>query len=151
MKRYYFIGSAFICCSSGLLMVASCNRDALPRQEEQLVGRWEWVETSGGNKLPVTPALTGHTSAIEFDQQGRACFYQDGSMMGAATFSIRAGSRQHRKQYLIMYHGYRGQQYYTVAGNYLYIQDADGLQRSHVFSRVSSKANSNVPRLPGEL
>ena len=113
-----------------------CSRDGLPDPAEQLVGRWEWVSSTAEDSLQLTPAITGHTSAMEFDSRGRACFFQDGHMTGAATFVVRRNQRQQNK-HLLIYHGYKGQQYYTIVGNRLYLQDADDAQGGHVFDRAA--------------
>jgi len=119
-------------CLGGALLTG-CSRDSVAGVEDQLVGRWEWVETTTPtNDLKLTPAVVGHTSAVEFDRRGRARFYQDNSMTGAAQFTLR--HRGYHKQ-LIMYHGYRGHQYYEVVGNRLRLRDADAEGRGHLFSR----------------
>lgn len=117
----------------GSFITAGCSRDSVAGVEDQLIGRWEWVETTlPSDSLKLTPALVGHTSAVDFDRRGRARFYQDNSMTGAAHFTLRRRSR--RKQ-LIVYHGYRSHQYYTVVGNRLYLRDTDAEGRGHLFAR----------------
>lgn len=133
----------------GEILATGCSRDSVAGVEEQLVGRWEWVETTTSpNNLKITPALVGHTSAVEFDRRGRARFYQDNSMTGAAQFTLRG--RGHHKR-LLVYHGYRGHQYYKVVGNRLYLRDADAEGHGHLFSRkrtVPATAGHTVPAAP---
>jgi len=132
MSSLYWKSSIVLMCLGGAL-VTGCSRDSVAGVEDQLVGRWEWVETTTPtNDLKLTPTIVGHTSAVEFDRRGRARFYQDNSMTGAAQFTLRR--RSHRKQ-LIVYHGYRGHQYYQVIGNRLYLHDTDLEGRGHLFSR----------------
>ncbi|UOR05793.1 hypothetical protein MUN82_01540 [Hymenobacter aerilatus] len=132
MNKLYAKGSLILLCVGGFL-TTGCSRDSVAGVEDQLVGRWEWVETTlPSDSLKLTPAVVGHTSAVDFDRRGRARFYQDNSMTGAAQFSLRRRSR--RKQ-LIVYHGYRAHQYYTIVGNRLYLRDTDSEGRGHMFAR----------------
>ena len=144
MNVLYQKGGAVLLCV-GSLFTTGCSRDSVAGVEDQLVGRWEWVETTlPTDSLKLTPALVGHTSAVEFDRRGRARFYQDNSMTGAAQFTLRR--RSHRNQ-LIVYHGYRAHQFYTVVGNRLYLRDTDAEGRGHLFARkrpVSSVAGNTV-------
>ncbi|MBC6988372.1 MULTISPECIES: hypothetical protein [Hymenobacter] len=113
----------------------------MPTVEEQLVGRWEWVQTttkSGVNAA--TPSNTGHTNVIEFDRRGRARFYHDGSLTGAAMFSVRRGvsAKNHRKGHFIIYRGYNNEQFCSVSGDKLFLEDAGGTKGSHVFFKEAS-------------
>ena len=143
MKLWYLILPV---AALSLLGYFGCSRDELPDPTKQLVGRWEWIESSTPEEqTKLTPAITGHTSAVEFDNRGRACFFQDGQMTGAATFTVRRTPHE-QNQHLLIYRGYKGQQYYTIVGNRLYLQDADDAQGGHVFGRaIPVAANHMTP------
>ena len=142
MKPWYLLLPV---AALSILSYFGCSRDGLPDPTEQLVGHWEWLESSTPeDQTKLTPAVTGHTSAIEFDNRGRACFFQDGHMTGAATFTVRRTQRP-QNQHLLIYRGYKGQQYYTIVGNRLYLQDADDAQGGHVFSRTTPGTASHTP------
>ncbi|AII51054.1 hypothetical protein [Hymenobacter sp. APR13] len=101
--------------------------------EQQLVGRWEWQQSSTGSATVLTPATTGHEVVVEFDRRGRAMFYQDGSLQSAAAFSVR---QQRPGRHIIQYRGYGGSQYYTVSGNVLYLQEMKGQTTRHSYVRL---------------
>ncbi|MBC6697875.1 hypothetical protein [Hymenobacter sp. BT190] len=105
----------------------------MPPMEQQLVGRWEWQQTSTNSTSIVTPATTGHEVVVEFDRRGRAMFYQDGGLQGAAAFSVR---QQRPGRHIIQYRGYAGSQYYTVSGNVLYLQEMTGQITRHSYVRL---------------
>lgn len=110
--------------------------------EEQLVGRWEWVQTASptGNNA-ATPATTGHTVVVEFDRRGRARFYQDGAMIGAAKFRLKSvGNGWRKSKNLIIYRGYKSQQFYTVSGNKLILQDTDNSRGGNVYYKGKQTA-----------
>jgi hypothetical protein len=114
--------------------------------EQQLVGRWEWQQTSTGSANTLTPASTGHEVVVEFDRRGRAIFYQDGQLQSAAAFSVR---RQRPGRHIIQYRGYAGSQYYSVSGNVLYLQEMHGQATRHSYVRLPtshslSTTNSSV-------
>jgi len=143
MKYWYSILPVAGLCAS-TIGCFSCSRDSLPNPDMQLVGRWEWIESSNSDDdLKLTPAVTGHTSAMEFDNRGRACFFEDGHMTGAANFTVRYNRRK-ANQHLLIYHGYKGQQYYTIVGNRLFIQDDSEDTGGHIFSRVEPVATGNT-------
>lgn len=131
-----------ISCGAGAAFVfASCSRDSLPTAEEQLVGRWQWVETSVQTDPAITPTITGHHVWIDFDRRGRARFYEDGTLRGAAAFSVRRALRSdsHRPfRNVIIYRGYQGSQFYSVSGNRLTLQDANGKFSQHQYVRIAT-------------
>ncbi|WP_045687652.1 hypothetical protein [Hymenobacter sp. AT01-02] len=139
-----FLRQLFI-TGGAAVFLAACNRDSLPTAEEQLVGRWEWVESSIVSDPALTPAVTGHRIRIEFDRRGRARFFEDGTLRGAAAYSVRRAARSNAKnkyRHVIIYRGYQSSQYYLVSGNRLYLQDANGKLSNHQYIRV---ANSTTP------
>ena len=113
----------------------SCSRDSMPTMEDQLVGRWEWVQSAAtAGKGTSTPATTGHTVVVEFDRRGRARFYQDGAMIGAAKFRLKAvGNGWRKSKNLIIYRGYKSQQFYSVSGNKLILQDTENGKGGNVY------------------
>lgn len=115
------------------LLSAACSRDSMPAMEQQLVGRWEWQQSSTGSADVLTPATTGHEVVVEFDRRGRAMFYQDGALQSAAAFSVR---QQRPGRHVIQYRGYGGSQYYTVSGNVLYLQEMKGQTTRHSYVRL---------------
>ena len=129
--------------AAGLLgmgaLLTSCSRDALPTMEEGLVGRWEWQQTTTTNKAFLTPANTGHKVVVEFDRRGRARFYQDDQLVSAAAFSVRRDriSLGEPTRHLIIYRGYQNNQYYSVSGNHLRLQDASGKFMDHSYIRMT--------------
>ncbi|UOQ55280.1 hypothetical protein [Hymenobacter cellulosivorans] len=111
---------------------SACSRDSVPTMEDQLVGRWEWVQTA--SPTLATPASTGHTVEVEFDRRGRARFFQDGAMIGAARFRLKAvGNGLRKSKNMIIYRGYRSQQFYTVSGNRLILQDSENSRGGNVY------------------
>lgn len=123
------------------LFLGACNRDAIPTMEQQLMGRWEWQQTLNGSEPALTPVNTGHQMVVEFDRRGRACFYQDGSLVGVAAFSIRhkRGSFRRPGRHIIQYRGYEGTQYYSVAGNILHLEEMRGKPGHHSYVRLPSE------------
>lgn len=117
-----------------LLLGSACSRDSVPTMEDQLVGRWEWVQSA--SPIAATPASTGHTVEVEFDRRGRARFFQDGAMIGAARFRLKTvGNGWRKNQNLIIYRGYHSQQFYTVSGNKLILQDSENSKGGNVYYR----------------
>jgi hypothetical protein len=132
MKAFYTT------CFFGLIAAVSgsaCSRDSVPTMEDQLVGRWEWVQGAGmAGTGAATPATTGHTVVVEFDRRGRARFYQDGAMIGAARFRLKAvGNGWRKSKNMIIYRGYKSQQFYSVSGNKLILQDTDNGKGGNVY------------------
>lgn len=128
------------------LLSAACSRDSMPPMEQQLVGRWEWQQTSTSPTNILTPVTTGHEVVVEFDRRGRAMFYQDGELQSAAAFSVR---QQRPGRHIIQYRGYAGSQYYSVSGNVLYLQEMTGHATRHSYVRLPagralSTANSSA-------
>lgn len=123
------------------LITSACNRDSVPTMEQQLVGRWEWQQTSGNSNLALTPASTGHQIVVVFDRRGRARFYQDGSLLSAAAFTVRhkRGSFRRPGRHIIQYRGYEGTQYYSVSGNTLYLEEMRGKTIRHSYVRLPSE------------
>ncbi len=119
------------------ILPLACSRDTLPPVEQQLVGRWEWQETSTG-AASSTPATTGHQRIVEFDRRGRAKFYQDGELQSAVAFSVRRQRTGWRgpKRHVIQYRGYSSSQYYSVSGNVLYLQEMQGKATHHSYVRL---------------
>lgn len=147
LNFYYFMYSlvrgVLLPLGTGLLLFTSaCSRDSLPTAEEQLVGRWEWVASANEATASATPASTGHRVWVDFDRRGRARFYQDGELRSAAAFSVRRAPHQaaqkHAFRHMIIYRGYQSNQYYSVSGNRLYLQDASGNVMEHTYVRSSS-------------
>jgi hypothetical protein len=134
---------------SGIMLFSSaCSRDSLPTAEEQLVGRWEWVESTGEAPTSVTPASTGHTVLVDFDRRGRARFYEDGSLRSAAAFSVRRAvhgtGRKRSFRHMIIYRGYQSNQFYSVSGNRLLMEDATGQNGAHIYRRASRSSEAQV-------
>lgn len=128
------------------LLSSSCNRDAVPTVEEKLVGRWEWQQTTANNQQLLTPTNTGHQVLVEFDRRGRARFYQDGQLVSAAAFSIRRVMSGFGKptQHVIIYRGYQNNQLYSVSGNRLQLQDANGKVAKHTYTRAAPEVSAQV-------
>lgn len=143
----FFIRSRFLAPLVAFsLLSAACSRDTMPPMEQQLVGRWEWQQTSTGTASILTPAITGHEVVVEFDRRGRAMFYQDGELQSAAAFTVR---QQRPGRHIIQYRGYAGSQYYTVSGNVLYLEEMTGHTTRHSYVRLPagralSTANSSA-------
>ncbi|TGE08034.1 hypothetical protein EU556_09850 [Hymenobacter fodinae] len=131
-----------------MLFTSACSRDSLPTAEEQLVGRWEWVESTAEATPSVTPASTGHRVWVDFDRRGRARFYEDGALRSAAAFSVRraihATDRKRPFRHMIIYRGYRSNQFYSVSGNRLLIEDANGKSGAHIYRRASRSSEAQV-------
>lgn len=119
------------------VLLLACSRNTLPPVEQQLVGRWEWQQTSTGAAAS-TPASTGHQRVVEFDRRGRAKFYQDGELQSAAAFSVRrqrTGLRGPNRS-IIQYRGYTSSQSYSVSDNVLYLQEMQGKPTRHSYVRL---------------
>lgn len=119
----------------------------MPTMEEGLVGRWEWEQTSAKNQHALTPDNTGHKVVVEFDRRGRARFYQDDQLVSAAAFTVRrdrAGLGE-PVRHLIIYRGYQNNQYYSVSGNHLQLQDASGKLMQHKYSRMMAEVSVQLP------
>ncbi|TGE16576.1 hypothetical protein [Hymenobacter elongatus] len=111
----------------------------MPTMEDQLVGRWEWVQSANAAGS-ATPATTGHTVVVEFDRRGRARFYQDGAMIGAAKFRLKAvGNGWRKSKNMIIYRGYKSQQFYSVSGNKLVLQDTENGKGGNVYYKGGHK------------
>jgi hypothetical protein len=134
LARYRHL--AYILLISALPM--ACSRDTLPPVEQQLVGRWEWQQTSTDAAAALTPATTGHQLVVEFDRRGRAKFYQDGELQSAAAFSVRRQRNGLRgpNRHIIQYRGYTSSQYYSVSDNMLYLQEMQGKATRHSYIRL---------------
>lgn len=134
------------------LLTAGCSRESVPTVEEKLVGRWEWQQTETGKQQALTPGNTGHRVLVEFDRRGRARFYQDGQLVSAAAFSVRrvmSGFGQ-PSQHVIIYRGYQNNQYYSVSGNRLHLQDASGKSSAHTYIRATPEVSARSA-VPGAL
>jgi hypothetical protein len=139
---YSLVRGVLITLGSGIMLFTSaCSRDSIPTAEEQLVGRWEWIESTQKATSSVTPASSGHRIAVDFDRRGRARFYEDGALRSAAVFSVRRAQNgkghKRRFRHMIIYRGYQSNQYYSVSGNRLYLEDASGNTEGHVYQRTS--------------
>ncbi|RSK48317.1 hypothetical protein EI291_11365 [Hymenobacter rigui] len=119
----------------------------MPTLEEGLVGRWEWQQTATNGKPALTPDNTGHKVVVEFDRRGRARFYQDGALVSAAAFSVRRdmGGLGQPSRHIIMYRGYQNNQYYSVIGNRLQLQDTNGKLLAHTYIRVVTEVSAQLP------
>ncbi|WP_125439611.1 hypothetical protein [Hymenobacter perfusus] len=128
-------------------LISSCSKDALPTFEEGLVGRWEWQQTAAQSQRLLTPDNTGHRVVVEFDRRGRARFYQDGTLISAAAFSVRRelGGFGKQSKHLIIYRGYQNNQYYSVTGNRLQLQDTNGKLMAHTYIRVVPEVSAQLP------
>ncbi|GAB2776505.1 hypothetical protein GCM10027175_12920 [Hymenobacter latericoloratus] len=129
------------------LAVGGCSRESVPTVEEKLVGRWEWQQTETGDQRALTPGNTGHQVLVEFDRRGRARFYQDGQLVSAAAFSVRRVMNGFGKpsQHVIIYRGYQNNQYYSVSGNRLHLQDASGKSSAHTYIRAAPEVSARTP------
>ncbi|MCA8829078.1 hypothetical protein [Hymenobacter pini] len=118
----------------------------MPTLEEGLVGRWEWQQTGSDKKSLLTPDNTGHRVVVEFDRRGRARFYQDGTLISAAAFSVRRemGGFNTPSRHLIIYRGYQNNQYYSVIGNRLQLQDTNGKLLAHTYVRVVPEVSAQL-------
>jgi hypothetical protein len=132
------------------LFASACNRDSVPTMEQQLVGRWEWQQTSGSTNSVLTPASTGHQLTVVFDRRGRARFYQDGNLLSAAAFTVRhkRGGFRRPGRYIIQYRGYEGTQYYSVTGNILYLEETRGKAIRHSYVRLPSETELTTLNQP---
>jgi hypothetical protein len=136
--------AAGILAAGGL--TASCSKDSMPTMEEGLVGRWEWQQTAAERQSLLTPDNTGHRVVVEFDRRGRARFYQDGTLISAAAFTVRreVGSFNTPSRHLIIYRGYQNNQYYSVIGNRLQLQDTNGKLLAHTYVRVVPEVSAHL-------
>jgi hypothetical protein len=132
--------------SAAVLLLAiplwvACQRESIPKPEEQLVGRWEWQQTAAPNAPVLTPATTGHRVVVEFDRRGRARFYEDDNFVSATVFAVRRERQGIGKpvRQVLMYRGYRGTQLYTISGNNLQLRDSNGEPFQHSYIRVAQK------------
>jgi hypothetical protein len=138
MKAFY---STCLWAVAVALTGSACSRDSVPTMEDQLVGRWEWVQGAGPAGIG-TPASTGHSVVVEFDRRGRARFYQDGAMIGAAKFRLKAvGDGWRKSKHLIIYRGYKSQQFYSVSGNKLILQDTDNGKGGNVYYKGKNRGH----------
>ncbi|RSK36120.1 hypothetical protein EI290_04325 [Hymenobacter metallilatus] len=119
----------------------------MPTFEEGLIGRWEWQQTANDGKHTLTPSNTGHRVVVEFDRRGRARFYQDGTLISAAAFSVRRdmGGFGQASRHMIIYRGYQNNQYYSVIGNRLQLQDTNGKLLAHTYTRVITEVSAQLP------
>ncbi|WP_426490658.1 hypothetical protein [Hymenobacter sp. 102] len=118
----------------------------MPTMEEGLVGRWEWQQTAAERQALLTPDNTGHRVVVEFDRRGRARFYQDGTLISAAAFTVRreVGGFNAPSRHLIIYRGYQNNQYYSVIGNRLQLQDTNGKLLAHTYVRVVPEVSAHL-------
>ncbi|RPD46810.1 hypothetical protein DNI29_11650 [Hymenobacter sediminis] len=143
----YFTRSVItVALAGGGLALGSCSRDSVPTVEEKLVGRWEWQQTETNNHKSLTPENTGHRVLVEFDRRGRARFYQDGQLVSAAAFSVRRvmNGFGRSSQHVIIYRGYQNNQYYSISGNRLHLQDASGKISGHTYIRAAPEVSVQV-------
>ncbi|GAB3227724.1 hypothetical protein GCM10027346_11390 [Hymenobacter seoulensis] len=143
-----FNRGVFVMTVSGIgLLCGACNRESLPTAEEKLVGRWEWQQTTASSQRLLTPTNTGHRVEVEFDRRGRARFYQDGSLVSAAVFSVRRvkGGLGEPSRHVIIYRGYQSNQFYSLSGNRLRLQDASGKLSEHTYTRVVPEVSAQLP------
>lgn len=132
-----FICWLLLLTGGGLL--ASCSREPLqPAVAAELVGNWEWTQTTTEQHATLTPANTGHRMSIHFDRRGRARFYQDEVLVSAANFKVsRDGAGLWGpKRYTIIYHGYQRRQTYSLTGNQLQLRDVASQPATHRFQRT---------------
>ena len=150
---FYSVMKSFVrgLCATALLAVGglttSCSKDSMPTLEEGLVGRWEWQQTAAESQQVLTPGNTGHRVVVEFDRRGRARFYQDGALVSAAAFSVRRdmGGFGQPARHIIIYRGYQNNQYYSVIGNRLQLQDTNGKLLAHTYTRVVQEVSAQLP------
>lgn len=78
--------------SAGLLglvfVVAACSTGLDPEIED-LVGEWDWVESSGGIAgLTLTPASTGETMTLRFTESGVVELSRDGAVTSTSDYTV---------------------------------------------------------------
>ncbi|WP_188559551.1 hypothetical protein [Hymenobacter glacieicola] len=147
-----FTRGVFVMVLTGTsLSLGACNRDSVPTVEEKLVGRWEWQQTAADSQHSLTPGNTGHRVIVEFDRRGRARFYQDGQLVSAAAFSVRRVTNGFGKpsRHVIIYRGYQNNQFYSVSGNRLHLQDASGKTSDHMYIRAAPEVSVQASKQQG--
>lgn len=92
---------------------------------QELLTRWNWQQSSGGIAGGTqTPASTGQTRAIEFDNAGNVRYYTNGQLTRTATYTLQTGTsiRTNQPTDLIVYSsGLR--QSYRLQGQQLLLWD----------------------------
>lgn len=86
IKRMMFLSFT----SLGLLTAGCRKKIEMPDAKlEKLLGKWEWLSTSGGISGSVsTPATEGHTRQTEFTNKGLYYTYEDNNRLNKMTYSI---------------------------------------------------------------
>lgn len=73
------------------LVVASasaCAQGTGPDSFDRILGRWDWVESSGGIAgVTQTPASTGHSMLLQFLPVGQVRLFEDGALVRTVTYS----------------------------------------------------------------
>ena len=74
-----------------ILLARTCGKEIQLSNPElkKLLGRWEWIETSGGfaGKI-ITPVKAGYTDEIEFNKEGIFQEFKNGKLQDKKRFSI---------------------------------------------------------------
>lgn len=81
----------FLSITSLALIAAGCRKKVeMPdAQMEKLLGKWEWIATSGGiSGSSSTPASEGHSRQAEFTNKGFYYTYEDNHQLYKMTFKV---------------------------------------------------------------
>lgn len=71
---------------------SSCSKDGEPQISENIIGRWVWVESSGGiGGITETPTTTENEVIIEFSDN-KCTKYLNGNIDYVLTYTIEKGN-----------------------------------------------------------
>jgi len=67
----------------------ACGGSTAPSDFARILGRWDWVESSGGIAgVTLTPASTGHEMSLQFLPVGQVRLFEDGSLVRTVGYEL---------------------------------------------------------------
>ena len=103
IRRSVRVGGSLIIL---LLLLTGCKEDDPIIVEEQILGRWQWVRSTGGPLInDITPESLGETQGIEYLPDGSYYLYTDGIVtdFGKYTIGKEQGMFRAEPVYIINY------------------------------------------------
>lgn len=116
MKKLFFI-----------LIVAvfsACERNPDSPASEKLMGKWNWVKSSGGiNGKVQTPASTGKNVVLEFSAS-KIKIYENGILQSERSYTIQTkNSITGGQKEMLVYEPFRPDQTFVIENQQLFLSD----------------------------